>query len=95
MYRNDCVVLLKTSSLIIILKKEYFLTNFHFYIKCSIGISGKALLHFYQEIIPDRQPNYLTNPNLDMSRTMSASVLWSMLLKTNLPFMPKTCKLKF
>ena len=41
---------LQKMSLNFVLKKGVFLTKFHFYtIKHSIKISGKGLLHFYQE----------------------------------------------
>ena len=36
-------------SLNVVLKKGVFLTKFHFYIKSSMDISGKGLLHLYQE----------------------------------------------
>ena len=39
-------------SLNLVLKKGVFLTKFHFYIKCSMEISGKGLLHFHQKHNP-------------------------------------------
>ena len=40
-----------------------FLTKFHFYIKRSTEISGKGLLHFYQQAssLMDPQTNHWTN----------------------------------
>ena len=65
------------------LKKGVFLTKFHFYIKCSMEISGKGLLRFYQQAssLIGNQTNHRTNmfcliiPTLAMSQTMLAFVL--------------------
>ena len=66
-----------------VVKKGVFLTSFHFYIKQSLEISGKGLLHFHQEtasLIGNKTNHrtnmfFLFNPTLAMSRTMSAFVL--------------------
>ena len=54
---------MKTSSKNLVLKKGVFLTKFHFYIKRSMEISGKGLLHFYQETssLMGSQANHRTN----------------------------------
>ena len=46
-----------------VLKKGAFLTKFHFYIMRSMEISGKGLLHFYQETssLMGSQANHRTN----------------------------------
>ena len=50
MYRNDGVVVFdKQISLKFGFEKRGILTKFHFYIKRSMEISGKGLLHFDQE----------------------------------------------
>ena len=41
--------LIEIMSLNLVLKKEVFLTKFHFYIKRSMDISGKGMASFYQE----------------------------------------------
>ena len=53
MYRNDGVVLFDEKNYLknLVLKKGYFLTKFHFYIKRSMEISAKGLLHFDQETL--------------------------------------------
>ena len=66
-----------------VLKKGVFLTKFHFYIKRSMEISGKGLLHFDQEtlsLIGNQTYHRKTcfrhiNPTLAMSPTMGAVVL--------------------
>ena len=56
------------------LKKGYFLTNFHFYIKRSMDISGKGLLYFFYlqaSSLIGNQTNHRTNiclPYLHNSR---------------------------
>ena len=44
-------------------EKGVFLTNFHFYIKRSMEISGKGLLYFYQQAssLIGNQTKYRTN----------------------------------
>ena len=44
-------------------KKGVFLTKIHFYIKRSMEISGKGLLHFYQQTssLMGNQTNHKTN----------------------------------
>ena len=64
-------------------EKRVFLTKIHFYIKLSMEISGKGLLHFYQQApsLIGNQTNFRTNmfclinPTLAMSQTMRAFVL--------------------
>ena len=81
-----CGVWLKISIFKFGLEKGVFLAKFHFYIKSSMGISGKGVLHFHQETPSligyqtNRRTNMfcLINPTLAMSRAMSAFVLWSM-----------------
>ena len=62
MYINDGVWL-KILSLNLVLKKGYFLAKFHFYIRRSMGISGKGELHFHQETpsLIGNQTNHKTN----------------------------------
>ena len=44
-------------------EKRVFLTEFHFYIKRSMALSGKGFLHFYQETssLITKQTNQRTN----------------------------------
>ena len=62
-------------------EKGVFLTKFYFYIKCSIEISGKGLLYFYQQASPlvgnqtNHRTNMFINQTLAMSQNMSAFVL--------------------
>ena len=82
LYRNDAVVVLDSSQNLA-LKKEVFSTKIHFYINRSMEISGRGLLHFYQQAssLIGNQTNHRTNmfclinPTLAMSKTMSAFVL--------------------
>ena len=68
------------------MKKGIFLTKIHFYIKHSMEISGKGLLHSYQQAssLIGNQTNQRTNmfclinQTLAMIQIMRAFVLWSM-----------------
>ena len=70
---------MKTSSKNLVLKKGAFLTKFHFYIKHSMEISGKGLLHFYQETssLMGSQANHRTNMLCLMNPTLAMS--WTMM----------------
>ena len=65
----DCTVMMLLWCLIekFVLKfgseKGVFLAKFNFYIKCSIEISGKGLLYFYQQAssLIGNQTNHRTN----------------------------------
>ena len=50
MYRNDgVVVLIENIVFKFIFEKEVFLAKFHFYIKRSMDIPGKGVLHFHHK----------------------------------------------
>ena len=53
LYRNDAVVVLDWNILLKFgFEKRGILTKFHFYIKRSMEISGKGLLHFFNKHNP-------------------------------------------
>ena len=64
LYRNDAVVVLIDKFFVKFgFEKGVFITKIHFYIKHSMEISGKGLLHFYQQAssLIDNQTNQRTD----------------------------------